>query len=69
MSEHLLTKKDVAALLRVSPRTVDNWCRDRRIPFITLPGGKRFNPHDIETFLRKRSFGSHHSEDRGVQVA
>ena len=30
----LLKKKEIAALLGVSPRTIDNWVSDRVIPFI-----------------------------------
>jgi len=32
----LLSKKEVAAVLNVSPRTVDNWMVQRLIPFIRL---------------------------------
>lgn len=69
MMTPLLTKKDVAALLGVCPRTVDNWCRAGVLPFIAIPGGKRFSRQDVEAFLRDRSFGSHRSEDREGQVA
>lgn len=65
----LLTKKQVAALLGVTARTIDNWCRAGILPFIALPAGKRFRRSDLEAFLRDRSFGSHRSEDRGIQVA
>ena len=52
-----LTKKDVAMLLRVSARTVDNWCKAGLLPFVALPAGKRFDPAAVETFIRERSFG------------
>ena len=32
MTEHLLTPREVAERLRVSPRTVQNWIRDGKLP-------------------------------------
>ena len=36
----LLTTQEVAALLRVSPRTVQNWINRDQVPFLELPGGE-----------------------------
>jgi excisionase family DNA binding protein len=35
-SDGLLTKKQIAARLEVSPRTVDQYMRDGRLPFLKL---------------------------------
>lgn len=35
----LITTKEAADLLRVNPRTVLNWIREDRIPYVELPGG------------------------------
>ena len=35
----LITTKEAARLLSVSPRTVLNWIRDDAIPYVELPGG------------------------------
>jgi excisionase family DNA binding protein len=36
----LLTTQEVAGLLRVSPRTVQNWIKRDQVPFLELPGGE-----------------------------
>jgi hypothetical protein len=36
VGRHLLTKQELALALGVSPRTVDNWMAQKRIPFIRL---------------------------------
>jgi len=36
----LLTTGEVARMLRVSPRTVNNWIKQDRIPYLELPGGE-----------------------------
>jgi excisionase family DNA binding protein len=36
----LLTSTEVAALLRVTSRTVQKWIEDDRIPYLALPGGQ-----------------------------
>jgi excisionase family DNA binding protein len=33
---HFLSKKELALALGVSPRTIDNWMAQRRIPFVRL---------------------------------
>lgn len=40
-AEHrLLTTRQVSELLNVSPRTVTNWIRAERVPYVRLPGGE-----------------------------
>jgi excisionase family DNA binding protein len=36
----LLTTQEAAELLRVSPRTVQNWIKRDQVPFLELPGGE-----------------------------
>lgn len=50
----LLNRKDTAKMFGVTLRTVDNWCRAGLLPFIALPGGKRFDLQDIERFINAR---------------
>lgn len=52
----LMTKKEAASVLRVSTRTMDNYCRSGIVPFIALPGGRHFDPQQIQTFLYQRTF-------------
>ncbi|MBE3109690.1 MAG: helix-turn-helix domain-containing protein [Acidobacteria bacterium] len=53
----LLTKKEVAGLLRVSTRTVDRLCRARLLRFRLAGSRKRFTYADLESYLSSRSFG------------
>jgi excisionase family DNA binding protein len=36
VGRHLLTKQELALAVGVSPRTIDNWMAQRRIPFIRI---------------------------------
>lgn len=48
MTDKFLTPGEVAAILRVDPRTVTRWAHDGRIAAITTPGGHhRFRESDI----------------------
>jgi len=51
--ESLLTTKDVAQLLKVSPMTVRRLQQGGQIAFIKVGGGLRFSKADIETYLKK----------------
>jgi predicted transcriptional regulator len=56
----LLTKREVAEILHVSPRSVDNYCSQAnvpRLPFVQLPGAKRFKTDDIQEFIAARTLG------------
>ena len=48
MPVHLVDKRDAARILSVSPRTIEKWVFDRRIPF-TRVGGRciRFDPDEL----------------------
>ena len=52
---NLMTKKELAAYLNVSPRTVERYVAAGAIPFVRLPiGGKlRFNEKDIKRWIEK----------------
>ncbi len=69
MNTKLLTKKDVAAMLQVSTRTIENLVRRRDLPVIRL-GARlvRFEPegivkavrnHTVNGFEKYRSGGQH----------
>lgn len=49
----LLTPKDVANQLGVSPVTVRVWAQDNKLPFIITPGGhRRFKQEDVNEFSK-----------------
>lgn len=51
-SHDLLTKDEVADLLRVSRRTLNRWMAQGRIPFFRLsPGTVRFSHAEVVTAL------------------
>ena len=47
----LLTKKELAAKYRVSTRTVTNWKRWRRIPYLRIGGIFRFDEDEVSKAL------------------
>jgi excisionase family DNA binding protein len=50
----ILTKIEAAQLLRIRPRTLDDWLRRRRVPFCKLPGGSvRFRREQLLQFVAK----------------
>jgi excisionase family DNA binding protein len=50
----ILTKSEAAELLRIKPRTLDEWMRLKRVPFFKLPSGTvRFFREQILDFIRK----------------
>jgi len=50
----LLSPKDVANQLGVSPVTVRVWAQEKKIPFITTPGGhRRFKQEDVDEFANQ----------------
>jgi predicted site-specific integrase-resolvase len=55
----LLTKKQLAARLAVTPRTIENYCQRGIIPFVVIPAGKRFDPAAIDRILKERTFQHH----------
>jgi excisionase family DNA binding protein len=58
--EKLLDSKEVAKILGMSKATVQRWAARGWLPSIKLPGGRgrfKFDPSDIETFLKRRTSG------------
>lgn len=50
-----LTKEDVAALMSVSKRTIDNWISDNTLPMPTQIGRRIYwHPDVITTWLNER---------------
>ena len=50
----LLTKKELAAALNVSPRTVENWIAEKRIPRLRLSARlTRFSLPKVEAALNR----------------
>ena len=53
-NDEVMTKAAAAALLKVRPRTIDEWMRRGRIPFCKLPSGTvRFRRDQLIEFLGK----------------
>jgi excisionase family DNA binding protein len=49
-------KREIARFLNVSPRTIDKWIADRRIPYIKVnPRLNLFRLRDVEKALTKRT--------------
>ena len=51
-----LTPGQVARLLHVSPKTVNRWAHEGRLPcLVTLGGHRRFRRDDVEAAVEKMS--------------
>jgi excisionase family DNA binding protein len=48
-----LTRLELAAFLKVSPRTIDNYVASRRIPYIRMGRIVRFRIADVERALNR----------------
>jgi len=52
--ENLLTRSEVAALLRVTTRTVDTYVTDGRLDSVKLSGkARRFEQEAVDAFIRR----------------
>ena len=52
MEDKLLTPGEVAAMLRVDPKTVTRWGADGKVPCVKTPGGhRRFRTSVINKIL------------------
>jgi excisionase family DNA binding protein len=61
----LLTARQVAELVGVSPETVLRWTRRGELPAIRLPGGQlRYHGDDLEAWLAGRVTDNRNSTDR-----
>ena len=66
MNDRILTTKEAAAMLRISPSTLREWAAKRTIPHFRLgPKTLRFRTVDLEEFLLSRaaSIGEELSEN------
>lgn len=52
VSDHLLTKKELAKRLRVSTRTIDLWVNQGRITKIKIASTARFDWNDVLAELK-----------------
>lgn len=50
-STTLLTSSEVAALLRISPRTLGQWRWKKIVPYVRVNGAVRYRQHDIEAMI------------------
>lgn len=65
LESKMLRPGEVALLLQVSRRTVSDWARDGRIPFILTPGGhRRFKARDIRRLIEVMTEGLGSQADR-----
>lgn len=48
-----LTLKEVAALLRRSPKTIYTWTSERKIPFIKIGGIVLFDEEELEKWMKE----------------
>ncbi|MCB9073728.1 MAG: helix-turn-helix domain-containing protein [Bdellovibrionaceae bacterium] len=60
--ENLLTVKDVAQMLGVSPKTVYEWVKLNRIPAVRLGRALRFDKQKIAEWLRTK--GVHYDKKK-----
>lgn len=54
-----VTVKEVAAMLRVSPRTIRDWVYRGTIPFRKINGALRFNLAELENWLGEQKYDDH----------
>ena len=50
-TQNLLTKRDLASMAKVYPRTIDNWMARGWLPFLKLGKSVRFLPSDVQKFI------------------
>jgi excisionase family DNA binding protein len=58
--EEVLTYREAALLLKISPRTLERWTREGLVPYIRLPqrgrwAGVRFSRNQLLRWLRQRT--------------
>ena len=47
----LLNKREIAAYLKVAPRTIEDWVYRRKIPFLKVGRAVRFDAHEVSLWL------------------
>ena len=69
MNARLVTARQVAELLGVTPKTVLRWTGRGLLPAIKLPSGAiRYRPEDVDAWLHERETGTD-GASRGVSPA
>jgi excisionase family DNA binding protein len=64
VNERLLTARDLAERLAVSPETILRWMRRGQLPAVKMPGGAvRFRPEAIDSWLGERTTGAVSGEE------
>ena len=54
LGRHFLSKQELALVIGVSPRTIDNWIAQKRIPFIRLSARLiKFNLERVKAALAR----------------
>jgi excisionase family DNA binding protein len=67
VSDHLLTARQLAEFLDVSPETVLRWTRRGELPAIKLPGGAiRYRAEELEEWLAEHATAAPGREARTV---
>lgn len=52
-SFRLYTKGELAKRCQVSTRSIDNWMREGKVPFLKIGRSVRFSPKRVEEFLQQ----------------
>ena len=52
--EGMLTKREAASAIGVSLRTLDNWIKDKQLPYVKLSKTVRFLKADIRQYISDR---------------
>lgn len=57
MMEKLLTVKEAASILSVSPKTLYSWSEQGEIPFLKLMGSVRFETEALQKWIKGKRQG------------
>jgi excisionase family DNA binding protein len=68
MFENLMTVKEVAALLRVSPQTLYKMLEQRSIPAVKVGSQWRFDRDQIREWIRKQSETVEPETDENIEA-
>jgi excisionase family DNA binding protein len=55
----LISVQELAKMIKFTPATIYRWVKDRRIPFVKMPGNDiRFDKQKIENWIENRTVKS-----------
>jgi excisionase family DNA binding protein len=63
--ERMLNAGDLAEYLKVAEQTIYRWCRSRKIPHFNLNNTYRFDPAEIQQWLKSKHLRPEGSEPEG----